>query len=384
LFFEYNSGFVIKTTKMCFHLAHCAQEPADFHAVQTIDGVRVKGLWCPGCKKVWTSQAELDAEPAPTTAEEIREYRIKHLGHQYQVVPIFEFIDLCNMYLCILHLLLRCCGAIWMRFIGSRIKTKAMAEKVTALLHNRLRCYIAPVNSAVKGGVIKLAKTISPTGEEAITILEYFGDVCDIVCEHASDKTAIVNCVQHFMDFYNLLTTRVHDVLSATSKPPEHQLQQARTVKAAAMKKHAKAFMKDFRALNDAKGFTHYIKCLNREVIWMSESVDLIDVSGQCIEALNQLRKKVNTSRGGGGIKGGGGCNRAGELQFIARQLGQDEVLRLYVNREIPVRASYYQRRREKRKGRLLKHKQLSNSNTVSSWSTPMDDAPYVDGDGED
>ena len=133
------------------------------------------------------------------------------------------------------------------------------------------------------------------------------------------------------MDFYNLLTTRVHDVLSATSKPPEHQLQQARTVKAAAMKKHAKAFMKDFRSLNDAKGFTHYIKCLNREVIWMSESVDLIDVSGQCIEALNQLRKKVNTSRGGGGIKGGYGCNRAGELQFIARQLGQDEVLRLYI-----------------------------------------------------
>ena len=338
LFFNIKTGFARKTTKMCFHLAHQAQDPSDFDALNMINDKQVKVLWCPGCNKVWTSQADLDAVPATKTPEQHREYRILHLGHQHDVVPIFEFIELAEMYLCILHLLLRCCGAIWMRFIGSRIKTKKMAEEVTEFLHARLRCYIPPINSAMKGGVVKLAKTISPTGEEAITILEYLGDVCDKVCTHASDKTAIVDCVQHFMDFYNVLTTRVHDVLAGVPKPSGQMLQQARVVKAAELKKHANLFLEDYGALNDAKGFTHYIKCLNREVVWMSKDVDLIDVSGQCVEALNQLRKKENTSRGGGGVNGSGGCNRSGELQFIARQLGTNEVVRLHMQRETPVR----------------------------------------------
>ena len=134
-------------------------------------------------------------------------------------------------------------------------------------------------------------------------------------------------------------------------------------------------------ALTDDK-MTHYLKSLNKEVVSMSKKVDLVDVSGDSVEAMNQSRKKEKTSRGGGNRKrsskkakvardGSAASVAAGvttvvkgddTIPFIAKQLATHEVTGEYVRRRVPIPESWYRRSKYERQGTQLEAKTVANN----------------------
>ena len=186
-------------------------DQSDFEFVQIIDKeievveggkrkkkmvkVEVTGLYCYGCcvQKVkkqgsksvadaFRSQQELDDwEKQHYTTD--GDYRRNHFGHGLGTVPIFRFIEVASYYICVLHLLLRIVGALWKHCIGSRITDNTQATKLTSLLHNKLRVYVAPLKTNSKQEIKDRAKNISLTGEETVRVAEHFEDCVDVVSE---------------------------------------------------------------------------------------------------------------------------------------------------------------------------------------------------------
>ena len=111
------------------------------------------------------------------------DYHCNHFGHGLGTVPIFKFIEVASYYICVLHLLLRIVGALWKHCIGSRITDNTQATKLTSLLHNKLRVYVAPLKTNSKPEIKDRAKNISLTGEETVRVAEHFGDCVDVVSE---------------------------------------------------------------------------------------------------------------------------------------------------------------------------------------------------------
>ena len=134
---KYLKDYKKVTTKMAFNLSHVAYDESDFTTEQEVEvrpGVFQKrtGLWCHGCKRCFTSQAELDEE-GEKNEEQQKHHRRTHFSHGYHTPPIFKFIEIGDYYICILHLLLRITGALWKNLIGKHITTKTQAASLTKL-----------------------------------------------------------------------------------------------------------------------------------------------------------------------------------------------------------------------------------------------------------
>ena len=74
------------------------------------------------------------------------------------------------------------CGSI-ASAAGSLITDNTQATKLTSLLHNKLRVYVAPLKTNSKQEIKDRAKNISLTGEETVRVAEHFEDCVDVVSE---------------------------------------------------------------------------------------------------------------------------------------------------------------------------------------------------------
>ena len=190
--------------------------------------VEVTDLFCYGCGicnsklknrdgkytyDAFKSQGELDRWETKNFKNQA-EYRRSHFGHGFKITPIFRFIQISAYYICILHLLLRVVGALWKHCVAKRVVTVPQANKLTSLLHKKLRVYVAPLNTNSKAEIVAHAKNISITGEESVRVVEHFEDCVDTVVEHAGDKAKAMRAIKYFIRFYNLLNSRVHDTTS--------------------------------------------------------------------------------------------------------------------------------------------------------------------------
>jgi hypothetical protein len=148
-----------------------------------------------------------------------------------------------------------------------------------------------------------------------------------------------MKAARYFTDFYNEPNTRFHDstrsLISRTAMVP------LLTAKAARLKETAKKFIAAFIIVaGGAEHVTPYIATLNHDIPAMCERAELIDMSGQALELLNQVRKHTNTSRGGG--SGGKGANS----HLLVHQLAVADLCQTYVRSKYNLRASYYQQER--------------------------------------
>jgi len=299
-----------------------------------------KGMKCPGCGKLFANSASLGRDKCT----DLPNHRRTHGGHNWHWSPIFKFIELGDHYICTLHLLLRVTGQLWKRLIGVKIVDKKVAEAVTEFLHDVMRVYVPPVKTATKGGKIDLAKTMSFTGAEAVRILEHFGACVDKVPGAADHKVAILNIVGLFINYYNCLNTRVVDNIK--TKPLPSELKAPLLEKAKALKKLGETFLEAYITYTDDASVTHYLKSLCREVPEMTKQVDLPAVSGAALEALNQVLKRTNTSRGGGSDP---------VARLLVMQLATSRIVSAWLEYKGKIRATFYTRVKTERKGTSIK-----------------------------
>ena len=330
-----------KTTKMAFHLSHVAHHKSDFSKTKCVEvspGIvkTVTGLWCPGCKKCFTSQEQLDEEEEVQAAD-MAAYRKSHFGHGWHTPPIFPFIEIEDYYLCILHLLLRVTGAMWKHCVGKRIgESKAKAEELTKFLHEKLAVYVPPLKTNSKAEILDIAKAPSMTGGESARVCEYFEDCVDKVVQYDVDKQKAMKAMKYFIRYYNLLNSRVHDTSTGnfiSRAELEPKLQQ----KSIDLRVLGQKFCCSFIQAVDAESVTPYINTMSHEIPDMSKHVELIDVSGHALELTNQGRKKVTTTKGGG----------RGEGSLMVKQLATADVCVDHVRtKKYCTREASYQRNR--------------------------------------
>ena len=257
-----------------------------------------------------------------------------------------------EFYICVLHLLLRVVGILWKRLVGSKITTAKVAEKMTDFLHDTMHVYVPPLKTATSQGKIDLAKTMSFTGHEAARVLEYFGEcVNQLVGVPDQTKVAVGDCAALFITYYNELNTNVDDSIKEGPGFDPQLAAPRLTAKSESLKTKGRAFVKSYIELTDDESVTHYIKAITREIPEMSAKVDLRDLSGAALEALNQQLKKTKTSRGGGGGKG----DPTGRL--LVKQLAGSRIVAAWLQYKIKVRASFYQRVKQEREGNHLTSK---------------------------
>ena len=310
------------------------------------------GLRCPGCSKLFCNETALATEILSDSAE----YRRSHFGHNWHRAPVFRFIEIGAFYICTLHLLLRVVGILWKRLIGAKITTAKVANKITGFLHEKMGVYVPPLTTATAQGKVDLAKTMSFTGQEAARVLEYFGDcIAQMDGVPQETKSAVVECTSQFIDYYNELNTSVRDSIKDGIGADPCELAPLLLQKSQTLKKLGKLFVKSYKKLTDDEAITHYIKAITCEIPEMSATVDLRDLSGAALEALNQRLKRTKTSRGGGG-----GKNGSSEDRLLVRQLAGSRIVSNYLQHKNKVRATFYQRNKTEREGSNLKSKTIS------------------------
>jgi hypothetical protein len=186
---------------------------------------------------------------------------------------------------------------------------------------------------------------------------------------HENDITAIMARVGNFRECCSILNTRVHDDVK-DGPPAPGALAGLLEAKAAELKRLGELFLRDFIALNDAKNAAFYLKALNKEAVSMSKRVGLVGVSGSCIEALNQKRKKAAATRGGG--KGMVRCEHEdenervtvtgeGSASFVACQLATRDAQAEFANSQTPAQVTAHRRMKQERAGTHLEAKRLDS-----------------------
>jgi hypothetical protein len=102
------------------------------------------------------------------------------------------------------------------------------------------------------------------------------------------------------------------------------------------------AFLEAYITYTDDTSVTHYLMSLTRLVPEMTLKVDLPDVSGSALEALNQLLKRTNTSRGGGADP---------VARLLVMQLAGARIVSAWLQHRQRARAAFYSRVKKERTG---------------------------------
>jgi hypothetical protein len=87
----------------------------------------------PYCPTTFPTQAVVDALPAPATKAAISAYATVHKGIRFSTPPLFKF-PFIEIYLCILHCLLRLVAITFQRTIESNLDTIAKVDAMNATL----------------------------------------------------------------------------------------------------------------------------------------------------------------------------------------------------------------------------------------------------------
>jgi hypothetical protein len=134
-----------------------------------------------------------------------RHHMALHCGVRFGFTPIFrDLIPMLDMYICILHFLLRIVGHVATKAIANTVTDDKKAEAVTHYLHAYLHVYVPPLKSASKGEAVKqMYRAMAFTGAEAERVIEHFGDLVDLVydIEKDGEKVMVTSvsdvCVYH-------------------------------------------------------------------------------------------------------------------------------------------------------------------------------------------
>jgi hypothetical protein len=89
-------------------------------------GVDVK---CPYCGEGFPDQASVNASKGPETDAERQAFQLKHKGMKFGCPPLFNF-KVTDLYLCILHTLLRLIAVVFKRTIVVNLDTPKKVDAV--------------------------------------------------------------------------------------------------------------------------------------------------------------------------------------------------------------------------------------------------------------
>jgi hypothetical protein len=397
-YFKITGGFTKKTTKIALHLSYVAYGESDWedtrvvcecwpdsctHTPEGDDGCCPTkaigpGIFCRGCRRLRTKPTVKGfSRGGYLTDEEYSQYagmckyRAAHFGHGWRTPPIFRFIEFGDMYLCILRLLLRVVGAMWARFIGKHVTKVKEAEALTNWLHGDLHIYVPPIRTSAKTEKVEIVKALSVTGEEACRLVENMPHAFDYITVNAGEKAKCISCIKYFIAFWNELNNRPYDEakggLLANAVKDEHH-----KTKADSLWRLGRKFVQKYIIAADAESAAPYIKCCALEVYEMALKVNLVDVSGQALELLNQFRKHCLTTRGGGKTPLG---------SLMVRQLGAQDAVLQHVKKRVHTRATYYQRTRmvAGHTGKQLQHMPERTNSNMGKGGGEVGDSPHLD-----
>ena len=121
-------------------------------------------------------------------------------------------------------------------------------------------------------------------------------------CSEASGrhKDKVMKAMKCVVRFYNLLNSRVHNT-SKGNFISRAELQPKLQQKSDDLRTLGQKFCCSFIQVTDAESVTPYINTMSHEIPDMSQSVELIDVSGQALELTNQIRKHTQQHQEGVG-----------------------------------------------------------------------------------
>ena len=274
-------------------------------------------------------------------------YRSVHYGHNFGVTPTFDIPPLHN-YICVLHFLLRLTGALWKRFIMSRIYTKAMAEKVLVKLRDDLHVYTGDIKVVSKSDKVTYDRMPSFTGEEAARIVEHWLELVSITCTDNEEFEGVRAIGEKFMEYFNILNKRIlqkgEDMWTLTEEDKKARLNK----KADALQVCGNEFLDLYVEGADPESITHYVVAMTTIIPEQSRIVELIDVSGQGLENVNQIRKNTLTNRrtiNDSVLKESQGTKRTHAVVGRVEQLAKADICQRYVYARHTVRDSYYKRK---------------------------------------
>ena len=136
------------------------------------------GFTCPGdgCGKHFENEAAADADKKVNSTEYLR----NHFGQKQWTVPIYKRIEQIDHIICFLHCLLRTTGKMFMTFVAERCDTSAKAKQVTLTLSNVMGISVPPLKSTTKGPMHQVKK-VSFTGAESCSFIENAPLLLDVV-----------------------------------------------------------------------------------------------------------------------------------------------------------------------------------------------------------
>jgi len=319
----------LKTLEDCYHLAH------RFFGNE-------RSFTCPGCNEKFTSMGlvSMDHRAKKYTPAS---YRSEHYGHNFGIAPSFDIAPLHN-YVCVLHFLLRLVGALWKRFVMSRIYTKEVAEKVLSKLRDDLHVYTGDIKVVTKSDKVTYDKMPSFTGEEAARIVEHWLEIISITCTDNEEFERVHAIGDKFMQYYNLLnkriTTKGEEMWALTDEDKKARLAK----KADALQVIGNDFLDLYVEGADPESVTHYVVAMTTIIPEQSRIVELIDVSGQGLENVNQLRKGTLTNRrtvNDSVLRESQGTKRKHAVVGRVEQLAKSDICQRYVFAKHSVRDSY-------------------------------------------
>ena len=323
----------LKTLEDCYHLAH------RFFGNE-------RSFVCPGCGEKFTSNGAISVDHSAKKYTPAS-YGSEHYGHTFGVTPSFDIAPK-DHYICVLHFLLRLTGAMWKRFVMSRIYTKPMAEKVLAKLRDDLHVYTGDIKVVSKKDKVTCDKMPSFTGEEAARIVEHWLEIISITCTDNEEFDRVRAIGEKFMEYYNILNKRIlhkgEDMWALEDKDKKARLEK----KANALQVCGNDFLDLYVEGADPESVTHYVVAMTTIIPEQSRVIELIDVSGQGLENVNQIRKGTLTNRrtvNDSVLRESQGTKRKHAVVGRVEQLAKADICQRYVFAKHTVRDSYYKRK---------------------------------------
>jgi len=307
-YYRCKSG-VMRTTKEQFHLCHQFYDKDD-------------SFTCSGCKLLFKKgDPAIDKHQLVMNSKaDISKYRASHFGHEQGKPPLMKWVATIDHIICTLHFLLRIVGFCFNHFIVPGIGSNdSKAKAITAYLHEVCHVCIPPLDTTGKGEYVEQAKKINFTGEEAWRTLINFDGLALLARSEAD--CANIKAVTGKIDSYFVLLYS------------EASSQQQRKAKSKELKQIGQEvitiMISNTLVLKDRlTPYLHAMVCaIPRQVL----NHDILKLSGQALENLNQWRKRKGKTNNHFTPQPG----QKGAMQ----QLMDQEQSRAYVNLRSKVKA---------------------------------------------
>ena len=163
----------VRTLSRIYSLAHC------------FDPSNPLPFTCPGCKKFFGSQTELETEIAPANESS---YADSHFGQMWHCPPLLH-IEPMKFILCTLHLLLSCTKLLVKQCILPMLVTDETASRFNAQLKHLNICVPKQTKRGSTSSTDQ-ARRVKFTGAECVTLLEHWDGIVDDLVQGAPDKAA--------------------------------------------------------------------------------------------------------------------------------------------------------------------------------------------------